>query len=73
MTRKSAATIASDLREIRQDKILTVDANGKRMGADRLERFRRHIDTLDQAIEGFDNLAKAQAERQAQQQEEVAS
>jgi hypothetical protein len=63
MTRKSAAAIAFDLREIRQDKINTVDANGKRMAADRLDRFRRHISSLDDAIEGFDNLARIQAER----------
>ena len=64
MTRKPASTIASDLREIRQDKILTVEANGSRRAPEWRARYARHIATLDQAIEGFDNLARQQAERQ---------
>lgn len=66
MTRKPASTIASDLREMRQDKILTVEANGARRSPEWRERYARHISTLDQAIEGFDNLARQQAERQGE-------
>jgi hypothetical protein len=64
MSRKPAHLIAETLREIRQDKVLTVDANGKRMSEDRRERYARHIAVLDDAIEGFDNLARVQAEKQ---------
>lgn len=67
MSKMPAHLIAEALREIRQDKVLTVDANGKRMPEDRRERYSRHIAALDDAIEGFDNLARVQAERQAQQ------
>lgn len=60
---KPAHLIAEALREIRQDKVLTVDANGKRMNEERRERFSRHIAALDDAIEGYGNLARRQAEK----------
>lgn len=63
MPRKPAHIIASDLREIRQDKILTVDANGSKRSQDWKDRYARHIATLDDAIEGYDNLARVQAEK----------
>ena len=66
MTRKPADVIAKDLREIRQDKVLTVEANSARRSQEWRDRYARHIDSLDQAIEGFETLARAQAERQAQ-------
>jgi len=65
MTRKPAEVIAQDLREIRQDKILTVEANGHRRTQEWRDRYARHIETLDQAIEGFENLARVQADKQA--------
>ncbi|MBB3743878.1 hypothetical protein FHX10_003377 [Rhizobium sp. BK591] len=64
MTRKPADVIAHNLREIRQDKILTVDANGAKRSQEWRERYARHIEALGDAIEGFDNLARAQAEKQ---------
>jgi hypothetical protein len=64
MSRKPAHLIAEALREIRQDKVLTVDANGKRMAEEKRERYARHISALDDAIDGFDNLARVQAEKQ---------
>lgn len=67
MSKMPAHLIAEALREIRQDKVLTVDANGKRMTQERRDRYSRHIAALDDAIEGFDSLARVQAERQAQQ------
>jgi hypothetical protein len=63
MTRKPAHVIAGDLREIRQDKVLTVEANGAKRPQEWRDRYARHIESLDQAIEGFDNLARAQAEK----------
>lgn len=66
MSKMPAHLIAEALREIRQDKVPTVDANGKRMNEERRERFARHIAALDDAIEGYDNLARVKAERQAQ-------
>lgn len=59
---KPAHLIAEALREIRQDKVLTVDANGKRMTEAKRERYARHIAALDTAIEGYHNLARRQAE-----------
>lgn len=64
MSRKPAHLIASDLREMRQDKMLTVDANGHRRPQEWRDRYARHISSLDDAITGFDNLARIQAERQ---------
>jgi len=64
MTRPPAHIIAENLREIRQDKILTMEINGHKFPEDRRERLNRHISTLDFAIEGYDNLARVQAERQ---------
>lgn len=71
MSKKPARVIANDLREIRQDKFLTLDANGKRMTAERRERYERHIASLDDAIEGFDNLARVQAEKEQAKQGEM--
>ncbi len=63
MTRKPAHVIATDLREILQDKVLTVEANGAKRPQEWWDRYARHIESMDQAIEGFDNLARAQAEK----------
>jgi hypothetical protein len=62
--RPPAHLIAEDLKQIRQDKILTVDANGSKRTQDWRDRYQRHIATLDFAIEGYENLARVQAERQ---------
>lgn len=67
MTRKPAGVIVHDLREMRQDKIITLDANGSKRTPEWRERYHRHIETLDLAIEGYENLARVQAEREAQQ------
>jgi hypothetical protein len=66
MTRPPANVIAEHLREIRADKILTVDANGSKRSQEWRDRYQRHIETLGYAIEGYDNLARVKAQAAAE-------
>lgn len=70
MIRPPAEEIATVLREIQRDKLLTLEVNGKRFDDYRRQRMNLHITTLDHAIEGFDNLARLQAQRAAEQEQQ---
>lgn len=63
MTRPPSSQIASDLREAMQDKILTLEVNGKKISPERKERMERHINSIHWAAIGFDNLAQREAEK----------
>lgn len=63
MNRPPASQIAADLREARQDKVLTLEVNGKKISPERKARMERHINSLHWAAIGFDNLAAREAEK----------
>ena len=54
----NAKEVASVLREIRQDKILTLSAHKKNRNEDLIARYNSHIMVLDRAIHGYDRLAE---------------